>query len=358
MPAAFDVAVAGAGPAGAAAACLLARAGRRVALLDPRLGGDAPDKPGEALPGAADRLLRAAGLPRPVEGGAHRPIGGNISAWGQPDLAYRDFLADADGPGWRLDRQVFEADLVTAAAAAGATLCPQAARSAGRAGAAWDLGLQGGGSLEARWIVDATGRAGRIARALGAERRRDEDLVAVVGRGRPDAAFAWNRTLVETTPQGWWYAALLPGGAPIFMLHTRPEDAVRLVAAPAAWRAALLATRHVSAAFPGPVFDAPLRGFEACGAWLDPVWGDGWTACGDAALSFDPASAQGIFSALHGAMEVARAVDAALRGEAARLDAYAARLREIRRIYRQRVRAHYAEEQRWPDAPFWRERRA
>lgn len=354
-----DVAVIGAGPAGAVAACLLARAGRMVVLLDPRLGDDtAPAKPGEALPGAAGRLLRACDLPPLAEGGNHRSIGGNISVWGWPESVQRDFLADPDGPGWRLDRRVFEADLVTAAAAAGVSLRAHTARRAAREGDTWRIALQGDGDLGARWIVDASGRAARLARELGARRHRDEDLVAVVGRGRPDPAFTLNRTLIEASPHGWWYAAVLPDGAPIFMLHTRPDDAVRLIAAPAEWQSMLAATRHVAAAFPGPTFDAGPRGFEACGAWLDPVRGDGWVACGDAALSFDPLASQGIFSALHGAMEVAKAVDAAMRGDAAPLDAYTARLLEIRRIYRGRVRAYYAQEQRWPDAPFWRDRRA
>jgi flavin-dependent dehydrogenase len=268
----------------------------------------------------------------------------------------RDFLAEPDGPGWRLDRRVFESDLISAAAAAGVRLRPQAAHGARREGDTWRLKLQGGGDIHAQWLVDASGRAAKLARELGARRHRDEDLVAVVGRGRPDKALKLNRTMIEAVSQGWWYAALLPDGAPIFMLHTRPEDAARLVAAPAEWQATLAATRHIAAAFPAPVFDAAPRGFEACGAWLDPVHGDRWVACGDAALSFDPAAAQGIFSALYGGMEVAKAVHAAMRGDTAPVTTYAARLLEIRRIYRQRVAALYAEERRWPDAPFWRAR--
>jgi len=355
----YDVVVAGAGPAGAAAACLLARAGLAVALLDPRLrAGAAPTKPGEALPGAVDRLLRAHALPRPADSRAHRPIGGNISAWGEPEATHRDFLAEPDGPGWRVDRRVFEADLVAAARAAGAGLRAGAVLDVVRAGAGWQVTTDDGETSAARWLVDATGRAARLARSLGARRHHDEGLVAVVGEGAPDAALRLSRTLVETTPEGWWYAALLPGGAPIFMLHTRPAHAARLMRDPCAWRAALAATRHVAAAFPGALVDGPLRSFDARGGRLDPVWGAGWAACGDAALCFDPAAAQGMFSALHGGCELAAAVVAALRGELGPLRTYGERLAEIRRIYRSRVRAHYAAERRWSDAPFWRDHQA
>ncbi|WP_437720282.1 FAD-dependent monooxygenase [Sorangium sp. So ce861] len=352
----YDVAVAGAGPAGAVAACLLARAGLSVLLCDSRLvDSAAPVKPGEALPGAAVRLLRACDLPLPGDSGRHKLIGGNISVWGWPEPVHRDFLNEPDGPGWRLDRAVFEAELVSAALAAGARALPLNLARVAREETRWRLWSRGGAGWRVSFLVDASGRAASLARRLGATRRRDEALVAVVGRARPDPAYRLNRTLVETVPQGWWYAALLPDGAPVFMLHSRPDEAARLLARPEEWRAALADTRHVSAAFPGAVFDAPLSGHDACGAWLEPVYGPGWVACGDAALSFDPAAAQGVLAALHGGVEVARAIPAAMRGDLGPLRAYAARLLEMRRLYRQRLSAHYADEQRWPEAPFWRE---
>jgi len=358
-----DVAVVGAGPAGAVAACLLARAGRSVLLLDPRLDGPPAWKPGDALAGAGLRLLRAHGLPVPDAGGPHRPIGGTVSAWGGAVADWRDFLREPDGPAWRLDRAVFDGDLAREAAAAGAGLIATAVRGAVRGPQGWTLRLASGGTATACWLVDATGRAAALARRLGAARHRDEELVAVAGLARPDPAFVMARSLIETTPDGWWYAALLPDGVPVFMLHTRPETATRHLADPAAWQAALAGTALVSRHFPRPQFDAAPRGYEACGAWLDPVHGPGWVACGDAALSVDPCAGQGIFSALHGGVAVAQALAAVLErtgdGAAApeavvTLDAYAARLAEVRRIYRTRVLAHYRQERRWPDATFWR----
>jgi len=347
-----DVAVIGAGPAGAVAAQQLARTGLTVLLLDPGVAGT---KPGDALPGAAGRLLQACGLPLP--GNEHRPIGGNLSIWGGPEPVHRDFLAEPDGPGWRLDRRAFESNLVAAAQAAGAAFRPEAVRREERDGDLWHIKLRAGASVTARWLVDATGRAALIARKLGARRHRDEDLVALVAHARHDPAFTLERSLIETVPHGWWYAALLPGGAATFMLHTTPSEAGRLLADPGAWAAALARTRHISSAFPAPVFDDPPRGFEACGAWLEPAHGDGWLACGDAALSFDPCAAQGMFSALWGGMAAAKAVLRALDGDPDGLTAYAAQQADIRRTYRARVRMHYAQERRWEEE-FWRVRHA
>jgi flavin-dependent dehydrogenase len=347
-----DVAVIGAGPAGAVAACLLARASRSVLLLDPHVFGTSP-KPGDALPGAALRLLQACDLRLPCHNPAHRRIGGNISAWGVPAAVRRDFLYEPDGPGWRLDRRVFEADLISAAQAGGAEVRAGTFRSATLENGLWRVELRGADRFTARWLIDATGRVAAVSRKLGSRRVRDEPLVAVVGYARPDNRFILDRSVVETTPEGWWYAALLPNRRPVFMLHTLPATAARLRTAPEKWRAALAGTRHIADAFPKPVVDGPLGGYEACGAQLEPLYGDGWIACGDAALSFDPCAAQGILFALYSGMAVGRAIHAALQGNLKELRGYAAHCDDIRGIYRQRLRAHYAAERRWPESDFW-----
>jgi flavin-dependent dehydrogenase len=204
-------------------------------------------------------------------------------------------------------------------------------------------------------LIDASGRRAIVGRRLGAERRRDDALVALVAYGLRNSGYRMERNLVEATPYGWWYAALQPDRRPVFMLHTRPENAGRDgFGSLAAWRAALAATRLIATSFPEPVIDGPLRGHEASGAWLDPAVGDGWLACGDAALSFDPCAAQGLLSALQGGLAAATAVDAALAGDRSLLAAYAAQLSDIRTAYRTQLDAYYAAERRWPDAPFWR----
>ena len=67
----WDAIVAGGGPAGAVAARVMARGGMRVLLLD-RLAARRL-KVGEALPGAALRLMHALDLPLLSEARGHRP---------------------------------------------------------------------------------------------------------------------------------------------------------------------------------------------------------------------------------------------------------------------------------------------
>ena len=126
-----------------------------------------------------------------------------------------------------------------------------------------------------------------------------------------------------------------------------------MMAEPDRWRGVLADTRHLAGLFGSATFEGPLMSFDACGARLDAVCGDGWIACGDAALSFDPVAGQGILQALHSGIGAARAVHAALDGDPAELARYRTRLDQIRRVYVDRRRAAYRDEARWPDAPFW-----
>ncbi|MEN2978237.1 tryptophan 7-halogenase [Tistrella bauzanensis] len=342
-----DVLVAGAGPAGAVAAHALARAGLSVEMAD-RV--QTAPKIGEALPGAALRLLRAEGLPVPSDAAGHRPVRGNWSAWSTPDLVASDFLRSPDGPGWRLDRLIFDDDLRRAAMSAGAGFRRAAVRDLIRLDDGdWGVAFSDGGPpLKARWLVDATGRRAAIARRLGAARLRDRQLIALYGRFNAIAGAmsdpGFDRTVIEAVPDGWWYAARMPSGAVLASLHTTAPVAARMLADPSLWHQARLATRHLSAltghAGAAEALAAPV-GCDAGGARLDSVAGDGWLAIGDAAQAFDPLSAQGLLSAMHGALTGAAAVVAALGGDQGGLDRYRAGQDEVRRIYLDRLASHY-----------------
>lgn len=350
-----DIVVVGAGPAGAAVAKHLADAGRKVLLVD---GGPAPElKIGESLPGAARALLRDLGLLHAVMEGGHLPYYGNVSAWGSDTPVALDSIRDPSGPGWHLNRAVFDTAVRAAAVAAGAVRVAARLGSLVEAGsgaaAGWHVTLDDGTRIAARFVIDASGRPAACARHLGIGRQADTPLLALYAWG-PDASTD-RRTLIEAVPEGWWYTAPQPEGRRVAALHVRP-DAAAGAKSPTQWIAALEQTRHVRLCCDLAGDWTPPRGTLAGGACLDQAAGERWLAVGDAALAYDPLAAQGLFNALYTALRGGQAVNAALNGDDGLIQTYAERLKQVRATYCERLLHHYRSEQRWADQPFWWER--
>jgi flavin-dependent dehydrogenase len=361
----WDVVVGGGGPAGAAVARVLAEAGRAVLVLDaPGRGPLAHQSQrgiGESLPGGARPLLRRLGALAVVEQAGHRPSHGVASSWGSSRLeAAHDSARSPYGPGWHLDRARFDADLRALARAAGAEL--RAARvvqlEPRNDGVGWRVGTDAGELHEAHFLVDATGRAGALARRLGACRERDDDLAAVVAW--VDAGTASEaRTVLEAVPEGWWYTALLPGGERVLAFHGAARDVARLRRDPKKWAARLGATRWIRDGLEAILSDRaaallePLRTTDAAGARLDRFAGESWLAAGDAALAFDPLSSQGLLTALYSGVLAGEALTAALDGAPALLHDYPSRLETLRTNYLRHHRDAYRQEGRWITEPFW-----
>ena len=78
---------------------------------------------------------------------------------------------------------------------------------------------------------------------------------------------------------------------------------------------------------------------------------------GDAASTFDPASSQGITTALRSGLFAGYALhDWFGSGENDGLLKYRQYLRSELEAYRRNYRRHYAAETRWPESPFWQRR--
>ncbi|HEV7919802.1 MAG TPA: tryptophan 7-halogenase [Thermoanaerobaculia bacterium] len=338
----FDVAIAGGGPAAAAAALLLARGGLRVVVLE--RGDDRGDKPGESLAPAARPLLERLGGWDGLAEDGHLPCHGNRSVWGSDGVDELPFISSPYGHGWHLDRRRFERRLNQLARDAGALRVTRTSVSAiERAGGRWRLRCPGAlADVEADFVLDATGRASRIARMLGTRRIIDDPLVALVAFLESDAVDRDSYTLVEATENGWWYTAALPGNRLAAMVVTDPP-APSFV--PAGHTLARI-ERH------GYRLAAPPRVVDAGSARLRDFGGDGWLAIGDAAMSLDPLSSHGIATALHSGMLAAEAI---LGGERRR---YLQAMEAMWDGYSSMRRAFYAAERRWPASPFWARRGA
>jgi flavin-dependent dehydrogenase len=306
------------------------------------------------------------------------PSHGNRAVWGVTEAVEQDFVFGPAGSGWRIDRVRFEQELAAAAVAAGADW-RTGARVVGctRGPRGWSLQIaDDGGSRteEADVVVDASGRAARVARLLGVRRVRYDRLVGVLAYGSTgtgstrdssvgdgiDAASQDSTTLVEAVADGWWYSLLLPDHRLVVAFMTdadlldstgaRRADGLRALLE----RAPATASRVQAAEASLEWSQARIR--PAHTGRLEAVAGADWLAVGDAAVAFDPLASYGIAAALGEGFYAAAAVADHLGG---RRDALLDHVRLIDRTlapYLVLCHDRYALEQRWPDAEFWRRR--
>jgi flavin-dependent dehydrogenase len=363
MPDSFDVAVVGAGPAGAATARRLAQSGCRVVLLE-RSRLDAP-RVGESLAPATRPLLADLGVWEQYTALSPLPSYGTRSAWGSAELLSHSHLVSPYGCGWHVDRLAFDRMLAHAAAAAGAELrCATSYAGCDRsADGRWRLRFtdRSSGALDtvsARALVDATGRGAHVARQLGAERNIFDRLVAVATLfGQADVG-AEGYVLVEATRDGWWYSAPVPPNQMIAMLMTDSDICRRArISSPERWRELLAQAPETAARVTGPAAWGP-RVFSALSQRLQRTAGDApWIATGDAALAVDPVSGSGVVRALRSAAAAARTALALLDGDTRRaIMAYETEYDRECSSYLQERALYYAIERRWEAAPFWRRR--
>lgn len=348
---AVDVLVAGAGPAGLAAAARLVRGGKRVAVVD-RVAGD-DHKIGECVPASVSRLLAKLGLP-PLEHQGHRRVRGAVSLWAGA-LHHHDFLREPDGAAWRVDRVAFERDIERCAIEAGALRCEGWVQTMERRESDWVVTTDDGAQVEARFLIDASGRRAFIGRAMRVGTAKGPPLVALWAIGAPAMSMPTDRTFTETSDDGWWYGAWLPDRRPVAVFHTGPETARRMTREPESWREALAKTRLLSKHISPGSFAASMPAVaEARSRWQERVVGVGWGACGDAAISFDPIASQGIFNALATGEMLATSVLGDGRRPGCFAD-YATRIDDIAAIYAGRREAFYRAAQRHHCTRFWAE---
>jgi flavin-dependent dehydrogenase len=341
-----DVVIVGAGPAGAVAALNLAPT-RRVILVDRQV--QAVRRIGEAVPPAAPRLLIDMGLFDAFLAEGHTPCYGNRAVWGTVDPVETDFLRDPDGHGWHLDRVRFDGWVRRVAIARGARiLSPARLVAIERSGEGWRAQLataSGQVEVAAAFAIDAGGRVAPFARRLGARRRATDRLVCgwIHGSARPIGRGA-GVTTVEAVEDGWFYTAPVPKGRRVLAFLTDADLRGAAIARNREYLAeCVIATQEIQAILGESKFVPIDSGFTAArSSVLEPCAAEGWLAAGDASLSFDPLSAQGLLHAMFTGLAAAQTAHAYLVGDRDAVRQYRELMSGIQRTYHEHLDLCYA----------------
>ncbi len=318
----YDVAVIGGGPAGSTVAALLAESGRRVVVFEkqrhPRF------HIGESLLPKNLPILERLGVEAEVRSvSVYKPGAEFIS----PDHDERQafYFCDALDPSpdhaYQIERASFDEILLRNAREKGAEVREDTAVTAvafEEGGCRLTVKGQGApGPCRARFLVDASGREGLVARQVGERRRdRNHNSAAIFAHFRGVASEAWSRRgniAIYMFEHGWIWMIPLQGGLTSVGAVCMPDylktrkgslddfflDTLALC--PKAW-APLREARATT----------PVRGAGNYSYRAGRAFGDGFMLVGDAYVFLDPIFSTGVFMAMSGAESAATAIDQAL----------------------------------------------
>jgi flavin-dependent dehydrogenase len=325
-----QICIFGAGPAGAATALRLADLGASPIVFDrpstkKRWGG-------ESFTGAIRQPLRTLGLWEDFCAAGYVAGYEQRTAWGGPTLT-TDSINSQYGNLWHVDRDRFDGDLRKALRERDIPIINYGNLNVvQRQGKEWHLAFDQDREISARYLVDATGRACAIARRLGARPRLYDRLLAfaaLVPRNQnPEFDHAM---VIESMPQGWWYAAPVPQGH-ILAFFTDAD----------------LAPRELARSMKTVPANSAFTQFET---------GQSWLAVGDACAAHDPLCGSGVLRAMSNGILAANAIASYLQTEdSSLLDNYRQHCRKQFSQYLAGLTKHYSYEQRWAEFPFWERR--
>ena len=315
----FDVVIVGARCAGAPLALLLARRGVRVCLLDrARFPSDTPSTHVIQPNGVAvlDRLgvLDAIVAAQPAVLDRFTMIYDDVRIEADLDLR-RSPEAPLEGAGLCIRRQVLDAILVDAAAAAGADVRTGTNVTGLLAKEGRVIGVRTAhDEITAALVVGADGRRSTVAHEVDAATYHVEP---------PGRLFAWGYFTGAASSEG----RLRIGRRGPYAYAAAPTDAgvyLAAVSPPMAWKAQFLADREHGyrtglAGWPeladlvhGATRVGPLRVVADWQSYLRAATGPGWVLAGDAGHFKDPSPAQGMADALRHAERLAEVIERGL----------------------------------------------
>ena len=353
-----DILIIGGGIAGCIAAISLVDS-YHVTLIDKLY--EPKERIGESLAPAAQRILKELNLLDDLEnqlGSLYQRNLGMQSYWGSDQVYIVDHLRNPDGFVKSLNRKAFEAFLRKSAEDRGVhCLWGTKLYKSSFENSQWKTILKSDEKesyISASFVIDASGRQSHFARGLEIKRKVEDKLIAcwmTLPNGKENTM-----STISASENGWWYSAVVPNNKRVVAFHADSDliDKNDLKSTESLLKLAE-ENKEISSLL-NESDDIQFHGTVAANSTkLEEVAGQNWVALGDAAVSFDPLSSQGMFNAMASAIQFKEIVkQIGFTDELPKVYSY--QIDQIWQHYLKHKSLFYQAETRWKSSEFWKRR--
>jgi flavin-dependent dehydrogenase len=354
----YQVIIIGGGPSGIATSLILTSRGISNCVIEAEI--EPTRKFGEAIPPNAKPLLKKMGILHLFDNPKHLVYYGNKSCWGSNELEQKEFLKEIYGNGYLLDRLYFEKQLrqylkdKTSSLFEGFKLKKVQKTNSGIEASIENRNKTS--TLNAAYVVDATGRKASVCKQLGIVKNNIDSQFSMSFKAHLHTPIE-HQINVEATKNGWWYVAPQYNNELTIMFFTLFELLPEKKLAASFLKKEMETSLHISKLMQSTNlnFDS-IKIMPSGTSRLDIPYGDNWIAVGDAAFSYDPISSYGITSALASGFYAGHALASKLHNQEDAMATYRFIVEKAFQAYSEKLRNHYALENRWKKSIYWKNR--